>query len=468
MCNLAAIVLAAGKGTMMKSRLPKVLHTICGRPMLYYPLEVLKGLGPGKVVVVVGHGSGLVMDSFDGHGVSFTIQEPQLGTAHAVKCGFEEHLKGFQGDVLILSGDTPLVTPQTIKGLMQLHRRGGPETVLSFVTALVDDPAGYGRVVRDGAGAVERIVEERDADSSERAINEINAGIYLVDSAFLSSALKRVSRRNAQKEFYLTDLISLARGMNKRVSALTHFDPEEVMGVNTRRELARAESVMRRRILETLMDSGVTIRDPQRTYIDYGVKVGRDTTVYPGVHLLGSTTIGRDVTIEEGVRIIDSSVGAGTVVKSYSVLESSTIGRDSSIGPFARLRPGNVLGNRVRIGNFVEVKNSNIGSGSKANHLSYIGDSDVGRNVNIGAGTITCNYDGIKKYRTIIEDNVFVGSDTQLVAPVRIGRRAYIGSGSTITKDVPPGALAVSRVEQRVVEGWVKKKFSGRKKKKGS
>jgi bifunctional UDP-N-acetylglucosamine pyrophosphorylase/glucosamine-1-phosphate N-acetyltransferase len=379
-------------------------------------------------------------------------------------CASKE-LKGFTGgDVLILSGDVPLITRQTIKALMKIHRRQAAEggikalPVISLVSTILEDPTGYGRVIRDADGRVERLVEDRDLEASERAINEVNAGIYLANSAFLFANLKRLTRGNVQGEYYLPDLVSLATKQGKRVSALTHLDPNEVMGVNNRQELAKAASIMRSGINTELMLDGVTIIDPEVTYIDYGVRVGRDTTIHPNVHLLGSTVIGKGSTVEEGSRIADSTLGDGTVVKSFSVIESSKIGKGVSIGPFARLRPENTIGDGARVGNFVEVKKTRIGKGTKANHLTYLGDSVIGSDVNIGAGTITCNYDGIRKYITRIEDGAFIGSDSQLIAPVTVGKDAYIGSGSTITKDVPAGALALSRPVQKILKDWAKKK----------
>ena len=459
MKDLAVIVLAAGKGTRMKSETPKVLHRIAGRPMLFYPLEVLRRLRLRNVVVVLGHGAERVKEEVELGGVDVCVQRPQLGTGHAVMCALKG-MDGFRGDVLVLSGDTPLITSTTLKGFLRFHRRGrrGVRPALSLITTLVDNPTGYGRIVRDRDGAVERIVEERDATSQEREIREINTGIYLISSDFLFENIHRLERNNNQSEYYLTDLIHLAVREGRRVSALTHVDPHEVMGINNRIELATACRIMRTRIANELMLNGVTIMDPEVTYIDYGVRVGVDTVLYPGVHLLGDTVVGRGCTVEEGVRIQDSRIGDGTTVRSYSVIEASRIGRDVMIGPFARLRPGNNLMDRVRVGNFVEVKNTRIGRGTKANHLTYLGDSVIGKDVNIGAGTITCNYDGVKKHQTVIEDGAFIGSDTQLVAPVRVRKNAYIGSGSTITRDVPGYSLALSRVEQRIIKDWVKKK----------
>ena len=486
MKNLAAIVLGAGKGTRMRSALPKVLHPVSGKPMLFYPLSVLKALGASRVVVVVGHGSEEVRSAFDGaRGRSkgrvglrsklapklrFTTQEPQLGTGHAVICALKE-LKGFTGDVLILSGDVPLLTLRTVKALRKLHCKGRGSNisrpVISFISALLKDPAGYGRVVRED-GTVAGIVEDKDLSPSQRGICEINAGIYLVNADFLRKNIRKLGRRNRQREYYLPDLVSLARKAGRKVVALTHIDPEEVMGVNNRVELARASAVMRERVLNGLMLSGVTVTDPATTYVDFGVKVGRDSTIGPGVHLAGETSIGAGTRVEEGVKILNSNVGPDTLIKSYSIVDGSRVGRGVTLGPFARLRPGSVIKDRASVGNFVEIKNSVLGRSSKANHLSYLGDATIGSDVNIGAGVITCNYDGVRKFKTVIKDNAFIGSDTQLIAPVTVGRGAYVGSGSTITSDVPPGSLAISRAEQRVVIDWAKtrkkKKVKKRKK----
>lgn len=458
MKNLAAIVLAAGKGTRMKSRIPKVLHPIAGHAMLHYPIGVLKGLKAGKVVVVTGHGAEAVEKALSGFkGLTFVHQAEQKGTGHAVMCAARE-LKAHTGDVIILSGDVPLITPQTVKALLKVHRgkRGAP---ISFISAVLGDPSGYGRVVRDPDGKVTGIVEDKDCTAPQRKINEVNAGVYMVNASFLLKNINRISPKNAQKEYYLPDLVRMAVEQGGHVPALTHLDASEVMGINNRVELARANSIMRERVLRELMLSGVTIVDPGATYIDVGARIGVDTLIYPNVHINGGTTIGENCVIEEGARIEDSAIAGNTKVKSYSIIESTSVGKDVTIGPFARLRPGNVIGDRARIGNFVEVKKSIVGTGSKANHLSYLGDSEIGDNVNIGAGTITCNYDGVKKHRTVIEDNAFIGSDTQLVAPVRVGKNAYVGSGTTVTKDVPSWSLVITRANERVVEGWAKRKI---------
>jgi bifunctional UDP-N-acetylglucosamine pyrophosphorylase/glucosamine-1-phosphate N-acetyltransferase len=365
-------------------------------------------------------------------------------------------LRGFTGDVLILSGDVPLITAATIKGLVRIHRRGGAKRpVLSLITAVLEDPSGYGRVLRDSGGAVSGVVEHRDATTAERAVREINTGIYLIDSGFLRKNIKKLGAANAQGEYYLPDLVGMAVAEGRRVAALTCLDTDEVMGVNNRVELARASRLMRRRTNEALMLSGVTMTDPEATYIDSGVRVGADTVIGPGAHLKGRTVVGSGCVIEEGAVVRDSNVGDGTTIRSLSVIEESVVGSAVIAGPFARLRPGTIMKDESKAGNFVEIKNSVIGHGSKVSHLTYIGDTDMGEGVNVGAGTITCNYDGVKKHRTVIEDGAFIGSDSQLVAPVTVGRGAYVGSGTTVTKDVPPYSLVISRAEERVMEDWV-------------
>lgn len=462
MKNLAAIILAAGKGTRMKSNLPKVLHPVAGNPMLYYPVRLLKEFKAKKVILVVGHGAELVREAFSREAVGFAVQKEQLGTGHAVMCAVKG-IRNFDGDILILSGDVPLISKGTVNALIRVHGRGGrKKPVVSLITAILDDPAGYGRVMRDENGAVARIIEDRDCNPLQKKIREINTGLYLISSRFLFTNIRRLGKENAQGEYYLPDLIQMARSQGGKVSALTHLDANEVMGINNRVELARANGLMRERIANGHMLSGVSIIDPANTYIDYGVSIGADTVIYPGVHLMKGAVIGSNCVIEEGVRVEGSTIGDNSVIKSHSVVESTRAGRGVCIGPFARLRPGNVISDGVRIGNFVEVKKTSMGRGTKANHLSYLGDSVIGEDVNIGAGVITCNYDGVSKHRTTIEDGAFIGSDSQLIAPVKVGKGAYVGSGTTVTKDVPPGSLVISRARERVVEGW-----AGKRNKKG-
>jgi bifunctional UDP-N-acetylglucosamine pyrophosphorylase/glucosamine-1-phosphate N-acetyltransferase len=465
MKNLAAVVLAAGKGTRMKSEKPKVLHIVAGKPMLFFPVNLLKKLGAGKTVLVVGFGSETVVDAFRDFGLSFVTQEEQLGTGHAVMCALKE-LQGFTGDVLVLSGDVPLIKEETIKALLELHRKGGKKTALSLVTTIVDNPTGYGRIVRDAEGAITRIVEEKDCSPLQKKIQEVNTGVYLFSADFLNSNIKKLGKENAQGEYYLPDLIHMAVEGGLRVDSISIVDATEVMGVNNRVELAKAAEFMRGRINETLMVSGVTIIDPRSTYIDYGVAAGADTVIYPGCRLSGATVIGSGCVIEEGVVITSSKIGDGSTIKSYSVIEDSEVGKENVIGPFARLRPATVLADKVKIGNFVEVKKSTLGKGSKANHLTYLGDSVIGEGVNIGAGTITCNYDGTNKSVTRIEDGAFIGSDSQLVAPVTVGKDAYVGSGTTVTRDVPAGSLVITRAPEKVIEGWAGRKRKGKGKEK--
>ena len=460
---LGAIILAAGKGTRMKSETPKVLHEVAGEPMLRYPLDICKSLKAKRAVVVVGFGKERVEAAFASYGVDFAEQKEQLGTGHAVKVGLEK-LKGFNGACLILSGDVPLITKETLKGLVNFYGRTG--ATIALVSAVLKDPSGYGRIVRGPSGSIERITEDKDCNAAQRAINEINAGIYLIDAAFLRDNVKKLGNSNAQGEFYLPDLVPLALKAGKKVAVLTHFNHEEIMGINNRVELAAANGAMRRRILNDLMLSGVTIVDPATTFIDCNVAVGRDTVIRPGVHLKKGAVIGPGCVIEEGSIIAASNIAGGTVIKSYSIVEGSKVGRNCVIGPFARLRPDNVLSDEVRVGNFVELKKCVVGKGTKANHLTYLGDAEIGSGVNVGAGTITCNYDGVNKFKTIIMDNSFIGSDSQIVAPVTVGRGAYVASGTTVTKDVPPDSLVLTRAAEVVVKGWAKKKREGKKSKK--
>jgi len=465
MKNLAAVVLAAGKGTRMKSEKPKVLHEIAGKPMLFFPVNLLKNLSAGKIVLVVGFGSEAVVEAFPDKDLSFVVQEEQLGTGHALMCALKE-LHGFKGDVLVLSGDVPLIREETVKSLIERHRKGGhSRPVVSICTTVEENPKGYGRIIRDGSGAIAAIVEEKDCAPEQKKIKEVNTGVYLFSAEFLHNNIRNLGNENAQGEYYLPDLVHMASGQGLRVESVMIDDPTEVMGVNNRVELARAARHMRARINDELMVSGVTLIDPRSTYIDFGVTVGNDTVIYPGARLSGETAIGKKCVIEEGSVITSSKVGDSTTIKSYSVMEESVAGKENVIGPFSRLRPKAHLADKVRIGNFVEVKKSTIGKGSKANHLSYLGDSVIGEGVNIGAGTITCNYDGVNKAVTVIEDNAFVGSDSQLIAPVTVGKGAYVGSGTTVTKDIPPGALVVTRAPEKVIEGWTGRKLKGKEKK---
>lgn len=459
--NLEVIILAAGLGTRMKSSTIKILHRAAGRPIVDYVLDLAAGLCPVPPVMVIGHQRDAVQQSV-GDRARYAIQEEQLGTGHAVlQAASVLEQSGVHGKrVLILSGDVPLTRPETLRRLLDVHTRAG--NALTLLTMELSDPAMYGRIVRDSEGNVVRIVEAKDASEEEKRIGEVNAGIYVFEGEQLFSNLRNLSNQNAQGEYYLTDLLSVLREQGQRVGAVIAPDPIEALGVNSRSELAQVEREIQRRVVEQLMREGVTFRNPATVVIDSTVSIGSDTVVYPFVTLEGTTRIGSGCVIEPGAHLVNVTIGDDVHVKSGTVAEDAVIGDGASVGPYAHLRPGTKLGRKVKIGNFVETKKAVFGEGSKASHLSYIGDADVGADVNIGAGTITCNYDGVRKHKTVLEDGVFIGSDSQLVAPVRVGRGAYVGAGSTITSDVPPGALAVSRTPQRIIEGWVEKK-KGRK-----
>ena len=450
--NLDVVILAAGLGTRMKSATIKVLHRAAGRPIIDYVLDLAGGVSDRPPVVVIGHQRESVQQSI-GERARFAVQEPQLGTGHAV---MQAAPLIDRKTVLILSGDVPLTRPETLRRLIEEHERGG--NALTLLTMKLGNPAMYGRVVRDESGGVTKIVEAKDASPAEKQIDEVNAGIYVFDAAHLFSNLRNLSTNNAQGEYYLTDVLGMLRGAGHRVGAFVVEDPVEALGVNSRAELATVEGEIQRRVVAKLMADGVTFRNPATVVIDSTVGIGNDTVVYPYVTLEGTTRIGTGCIIEPGVHLNNVTVGDEVHVKTGTVAEDATIESGCSVGPYAHLRPGSRLGRNVKVGNFVETKKAVFGEGAKASHLSYIGDAEVGANVNIGAGTITCNYDGVNKHKTVLEDGVFVGSDSQLVAPVRVGKGAYVGAGSTITKDVPPGALALSRVPQRVVEGWAEKR----------
>lgn len=453
--EVAVIVLAAGLGTRMKSDMAKVLHPIVGRPLIVHVLKAAAGLNARKTVLVLGHQADRVAEAVKEFGAEVAIQARQLGTGHAVMQA-EKALEGFAGDVVILSGDVPLIRKKTIAHLVSHHEKSG--AALTMMTAMLDDPAGYGRVVNDASGRLLRVVEHKDATDEERAIKEINTGIYCIKASFLFSHLKTLGNSNAQGEYYLPDLISMAVEKGLGADTVAADEVEEVMGINNRLELAEAERLMRRRINEYWMREGVTFVAPDATYVDEGVMLGKDVVLSPGCILQGTTVIGDGSVIGPYSRIIDTRIGAGVEVLDGCVIEESEIEDGCHVGPFAHIRPATILRKNARIGNFVEVKKSEIGEGSKANHLTYIGDAVLGKKVNIGAGTITCNYDGVHKHKTVIEDDVFVGSDTQLVAPVTVGRGALIAAGTTVTRDVPADSLAVSRTRQENKDGWAAKK----------
>jgi bifunctional UDP-N-acetylglucosamine pyrophosphorylase/glucosamine-1-phosphate N-acetyltransferase len=450
--NVEVVVMAAGLGTRMKSRTVKVLHRAAGRPLIDYVLDLAYQIADKPPVVVVGHQREAVQEHL-GNRARYAVQEKQLGTGHAVVQALEQLGHDLSGKkILILSGDVPLTRSETLRRLIDEHRRSG--NALTLVTMKLDDPALYGRIIRDARGEVTKIVEAKDANDEQRKIREVNAGIYLFDSQHLADNLRRLSTNNVQGEYYLTDLIGMLRESGKGVGALLIDDPAEALGVNSRAELATVEQEIQRRVIQRLMSEGVTFRNPSTVVIDSMVSIGSDTVIYPFATLEGNTRIGNGCVIEPGVHLHNVVIGNDVHVKTGTVAEDAVIEDQAKVGPYAHLRPGTKLGKHVKVGNFVETKKAVFGQGAKASHLSYIGDAEVGADVNIGAGTITCNYDGVGKHQTIIEDGVFIGSDTQLVAPVRIGRGAYVGAGSTITKDVPPDSLALSRVPQKVIPGW--------------
>jgi bifunctional UDP-N-acetylglucosamine pyrophosphorylase / glucosamine-1-phosphate N-acetyltransferase len=455
--NLEVIILAAGLGTRMKSATIKVLHSAAGRPIIDYVLDLAAGLSPNPPVMVIGHQRDKVQEAV-GSRARFAVQDQQHGTGHAVlqAAPVLEPDGVAKKRVLILSGDVPLTTPDTLRRLLDEHERSG--NALTLLTMKLTDPAMYGRIVRDDKDAVLRIVEAKDASDEEKRIDEVNAGIYVFDGAHLFDNLRNLSPDNAQKEYYLTDLLAVVRNAGHRVGAVVVDDPVEALGVNSRADLAQVENEIQRRVVTKLMADGVTFRNPSTVVIDSMVTIGADTVIYPFVTLEGNTRIGNDCVIEPGVHLVNVTVGNDVHLKTGTVAEDAIIEDQAAVGPYAHLRPGTKLGRKTKVGNFVETKQAVFGEGAKASHLSYIGDAEIGAGVNIGAGTITCNYDGKRKNKTIIEDGAFIGSDSQLVAPVRIGRGAYVGAGSTITKDVPADALALSRTPQRVVEGWAKRK----------
>lgn len=453
MTQVSSIILAAGKGTRMKSRLPKVLHGVCGKPMLSHVVSAASDAGVDRNIVVIGHGAEMVREQI-GSGVEWVEQLEQLGTGHAVMQA-ESSLADFKGNVLILCGDTPLITTETLTKLMQDHASAG--NAATVLTAIMDDPTGYGRIVRDGAGNVQEIVEHKDASADQIQIREINTGIYCFDAARLFSGLKQVSPANAQGEYYLTDVLAILRREGQKIGAVVVNDPQETMGINNRVQLAEAEKIMQLRILHRLMMDGVTIVDPANTYIEQDVTIGADSVIYPGTVIEGKSSFGPECAIGPYSRLRDVKVGQRVTVQNSIILESS-IGDDVNIGPFAYIRPGTVLHDSVKVGDFVEIKKSVVGKGSKVPHLSYIGDAEIGEKVNIGAGTITCNYDGTNKWKTTIGNNAFVGSNTNFVAPVEIGEKAIIGAGSTVTKSVPDGALCVERSKQIIYPEWVARK----------
>ncbi|HSP34851.1 MAG TPA: bifunctional UDP-N-acetylglucosamine diphosphorylase/glucosamine-1-phosphate N-acetyltransferase GlmU [Thermoanaerobaculia bacterium] len=450
--DLDVIIMAAGLGTRMKSSTVKILHRAAGRPIIEYVLDLAGSLTDQPPIMIVGHQRDRVQEAV-GSRARFAVQEEQLGTGHAV---LQAAATSKARRILILSGDVPLTRLETLQNLIGEHERS--DNALTVLTMKLDDPAMYGRIVRDGSGAVTKIVEAKDASGAEKRIDEVNAGIYVFEAEHLFDNLRNLSTTNAQGEYYLTDLIAVLRKSGHRVGAVVVDDPTEAAGVNSRADLALVEGEIQRRVVANLMTGGVTFRNPSTVVIDSTVTIGNDTVVYPFVTIEGKTRIGSGCVIEPGVHLIDVTVGDDVHLKTGTVAQESEIGDEAAVGPYAHLRAGSKLGKHVKVGNFVETKKAVFGERAKASHLSYIGDADIGADVNIGAGTITCNYDGVNKHKTVLEDGVFIGSDTQLVAPVRVGKGAYVGAGSTITKDVPADSLALSRTPQKIVDGWAARK----------
>lgn len=451
------VILAAGQGTRMKSHLPKVLHPVAGRPMIEHVLHTARAIAPASITLVLGHRAEIVRERLAGASdLQFALQEPQLGTAHALQQA-EPLLRDAAGTLVLLSGDVPLLAPATLRGLLDTHQAA--RAAATVVTAEVERPYGYGRIVRS-EGRLARIVEERDATPQQRQIREINAGIYAFDLEPLFDALRGIAAENAQGEYYLTDLVAIYRRRKLPVQTYRVDQPQEIRGINSRTELAEVSRIVRQQKNEELMAAGVTLIDPAATYIDPDVEIGLDTVIHPGVVIEGSTRIGSMCEILAHVRITNSEIGNRVTVNNFCVITGAKVADGAAVGPFAHLRPDTSVGPGAKIGNFVELKKTALGAGSKVSHLSYLGDAEVGAHVNVGAGTITCNYDGRSKHQTVIGDEAFIGSDSQLIAPVRIGTGAYVAAGSSITGDVPAGALGIARSRQVNVEGWAERRKS--------
>jgi len=453
MADFVTVVLAAGKGTRMKSKLPKVLHRVCGKPMLRHVLDAAKAAGARRSIVVVGFG-GEEVEQAIGDQAEFVTQAEQLGTGHAVLQA-KELLSGEKGTLMVLCGDTPLLTGNLLKKLYQAHEESGAKATV--LTAIMPDAAGYGRIIRTADGSVEKIVEHKDATEEERKVREVNSGIYCFDTKALFEALAKVKNDNAQGEYYLPDVLEILRNGGEKIRAVAADDYEETLGINSRSQLAGAEKILRHRKNEELMAEGVTIMDPDTTFIDADVTIGQDTVIYPFTWIEGKTVIGENCVLGPSSRFQDMVIGNG-VTAQFVYGHECEVADGVTMGPYVHLRPDTKLAKGVKIGNFVEVKNSNIGEGTKLPHLSYIGDCDMGANVNMGCGTITVNYDGKKKFRTVVGDNAFIGCNSNLVAPVTVEDGAYIGAGSTITKRVPKDNLAIARSRQTNIEGWADKR----------
>jgi bifunctional UDP-N-acetylglucosamine pyrophosphorylase/glucosamine-1-phosphate N-acetyltransferase len=460
---VSTVVLAAGEGTRMRSDTPKVLHRLAGRPLVEHAVRAAAGIDPDHLVVVVGHGREAVtehlaeLSSALGRDVRTAVQEKQLGTGHAVSCALEE-LGSLSGTVLVTYGDVPLLDSETLEELLAEHRRSG--NAVTVLSAVVDDPTGYGRIIRNADGQVTGIVEQKDATAEQDRINEINSGVYAFDAPVLADALQQLSTDNAQGELYLTDVLGIARAAGRPVGALVCGDPWLVEGINDRVQLARVGAELNRRLLEHWMRSGVTVVDPSSVWLDCDVTLGRDVLLQPGVQLKGRTTVEDGAEIGPDTTLTDCVIrSAASVIRTHG--EGAEIGEGAKVGPFAYLRPGTRLARSGKIGTFVETKNADIGEGTKVPHLSYVGDATIGEHTNIGAATVFVNYDGVEKHHTVIGSHARTGADNMFVAPVEIGDGAYTAAGSVITQDVPPGAMAVARGRQRNVEGWVARRRPG-------
>lgn len=447
-----SIILAAGQGTRMKSNTSKVLHQIFHKPLVYYPIEAARYAGAKDVCLVVGHKAEEVMAAF-GDDIQYALQKEQLGTGHAVMQAID--FIGDEGEILVLYGDTPLITAETIEKMLAFHRR--KKNAVTVLSAIVDNPTGYGRIVRDESKHFVKIVEQKDATDEEKRIGEINGGMYVFEAKLLKFALSKITNANKQQEYYLTDTIEILLKEGHNVDAIAIMNPDDILGVNSREQLAEATAIMKQRINKKHMANGVTLIDPENTYIDPSVVIGQDTVVEPGCMIQGATSIGENCTIGYNTKIRDCQIADHVVIET-SVLTESKVEQNTHIGPFAYIRPNSHIGAGVKIGDFVEIKNATIGEGTKVSHLTYIGDADVGSKVNFGCGTVVVNYDGEKKHRTTIKDQAFIGCNTNLVAPVIIEECSYTAAGSTITKDVPKNSLAIARARQENKTEWVTKK----------
>jgi bifunctional UDP-N-acetylglucosamine pyrophosphorylase/glucosamine-1-phosphate N-acetyltransferase len=448
------VILAAGQGTRMRSKTIKLLHPVAGRPMVALTLDAVEALRPARTVVVVGFQAERVREALDGRACTFVLQKEQRGTGHAVLQAARRIAAG--STLLIVNGDLPMIRPATLRAFVARHRTA--RAALSVLTTELDDPRGYGRVARDAGSAIARIVEHKDASAAERKIREVNAGIYCADPSKLLRVLRRLRPDNVQREYYITDAVEELIRRGENVLAVCRPEPDEVLGVNTRHELARAAAALYARKAEELQDRGVTLLDAARTWVDPRARIGRDSTLYPDVIIDGPTVLGTGCVVWPGCRLVRCRIGSNVEIKDHSVMLDSRVGDGAQVGPFAHLRPGSILESNTRVGNFVELKKTRLGRGSKASHLAYLGDAAIGPDCNIGAGTITCNFDGELKHPTTLARGVFIGSDAQLIAPVTVEEGAYVAAGTTVTEDVPAGALAIGRGRQRNIPGWAKRR----------